>query len=88
MREPDLDAVNRALSVTVQKLTADLKKADADNTRLTARVKELEARMTRLASYEAFTQEGWGFSHPEITARVEYARAAITQPAQEGTNET
>jgi hypothetical protein len=38
MREPDLDAVNRALSVTVQKLTADLKMADADNTRLTAEV--------------------------------------------------
>lgn len=36
-----------------------------------------QAKLARLATYEAFTTDGWGFSHPEITARVQYARAAL-----------
>jgi hypothetical protein len=39
-------------------------------------LKALEA-LKRLSTYEAFTNEGWGYSHPEITARIECARAAL-----------
>lgn len=35
------------------------------------------AALERLSTYEAFTTEGWGFAHPEITARVNFARAAL-----------
>jgi hypothetical protein len=38
MREPDLDTVNRTLSVTVQKLQADLAAADRLNRELRALV--------------------------------------------------
>lgn len=33
--------------------------------------------IARLSTYEAFTTEGWGFAHPEITARVEFARTSL-----------
>lgn len=35
------------------------------------------AALKRLSTFEAMTIRGWGFSHPEITARVEFARSAF-----------
>lgn len=32
--------------------------------------------LSRLGSFETFTNEGWVFSHPELTARVDFARKA------------
>ena len=45
--------------------------------RLQRELAATQAKLARLATYEAFTTDGWGFSHPEITARVQYARAAL-----------
>lgn len=37
------------------------------------------AALQRLSTFEAMTTEGWGFAHPELTARVDYARTALTR---------
>lgn len=39
----------------------------------------LEAALTRLSTAEAMTTEGWGFVHPELTARIELARSVLKQ---------
>lgn len=40
---------------------------------------ELLEALKKLSTFEAMTTEGWGFEHPEITARVEFARAVIAK---------
>ena len=47
--------------------------------RLIAAAPELLEALRRLASFEAMTNEGWGVSHPELTARANFARAAIAK---------
>lgn len=44
------------------------------------RIEELEAALQRLATFEAFTIEGWGAQDAEVTARVNYARKALGLP--------
>ena len=53
--------------------------AEASNAALTAEVERLRGALGRLGTYETFTTEGWGFTHPEIIARVGFARAALQE---------
>jgi hypothetical protein len=48
---------------------------------------EAIAALQRLATFEAFTMEGWGSSDPEVTARVNYARMALGLPEIEAAAE-
>ena len=42
-------------------------------------VHRLREKLKRLGSFETMTNEGWGFSHPELTARTSFAKAALTE---------
>lgn len=62
MREPDLDAVNRALSVTVQKQADELKQADRRVTTLRLVILELAELLDR-AGYRSTAEQARDAAH-------------------------
>ena len=64
--------------VGVEGMYGDIE-TDYANARLIAAAPDLLEALERLATFEAFTFEEWGDDNPEVTARVEYARAAIAK---------
>ncbi len=86
-KDLNLDAVNGALSREVRKLQEELKAADKANTRLTARVAELEEGLKRMLQEFDFLVEGG--SLPDIRNDIIFdaARALLTPaPEKEPTN--